>query len=309
MRQVSTSNSVYVIEPSASRPAAKDGDVGMELDSELAQSSGAMTAFAKVDTMLELLPLSQDVCAMLECVLPVYDASGVSSAEEAMSCFLSHSTAASKEALFSDIPAPDAQSEQVWLDLLAFEYGGRCARPSAATSLGVWQSIINYTTLERLDLGGDVDLEHYFQTELSSPVDAPVTEAILSYLGYTTSSNSMSHSLQLNRPKMVRWTGLTLLQANSEKASSSPLLLKDDYISQWQDLLPEAWRQDVTLDKLLESCYTVEVVEGKEMISWARLNGSAPEPATIAVSQATNTTSGKRKWHEMFKAQRKESKK
>jgi Sister chromatid cohesion protein Dcc1 len=71
VRQVSTSNSVYVIEPSIVRAASGDGDEATGLDLAPARGPEAMTAVAKVDTMLELLPVSLDARLMLERILPI----------------------------------------------------------------------------------------------------------------------------------------------------------------------------------------------------------------------------------------------
>lgn len=281
----------------------------MQFDESLAQPSSAMTAIAKVDTMLELLPVSYDVKLMLERLLPLYMTSELSSSEESQSLFLSQSASVSKEALFSEIPAPNAEIEQAWRDLLAFEFQGRCAKPSASTSFGVWHSVIHWAALERWDLAGDVDFKGFFVTEQSPSIEALVAQAILINLEHEKSPNSTASSLHLDRTKVVRWTGMTLLQARSERPDSNPQLLKDDYVSQWQDLLPEAWREDAVLDKLPSGSYAIEVVEGKETIIWIGSDESGSGTAQTATSEAAKATSGKRKWHEKFKAQRKEMKK
>lgn len=282
-----------------------DGDGGMELDGTLAQPSSAMTAIAKVDTILELLPVSHDLKPMLEQRLPIYDGREVLSAEESCRCFRSQSTPASKIALFSDLPAPDSQAEQAWRNLLAFEFDGRCARPSAPTSLSVWQSIINHVSLERLDLSSDVNLEGFFQTEQLSPVYAPAAEAILSYLADVGVAKATSQSVQLDRSRTVRWTGMTLLQARSERLAPGPMLPKEDYMAQWQDLLPEEWRQDPALDKLPGSSYMLVAVDGRDTITWSGMD-DFPASAQPAALEAASGTASKRKWHEKFKSQRKE---
>ena len=291
-------------------PASRVGDEVTELDNTLASPSSAITAIAKVDTMLELFPISHDVKPMLERLLPLYEAPETCTAEEAILRFLSHSTPESKSALFSEIPAPDSQSEQAWRDLLAFELQGRCARPSALTALSVWQSIVNYTTLDRLHLAGYVKFKALIQNEQASLVHERVAEALLFYLQDRALPNTTAHSMLLDRSRTVSWTGVTLLQTRSENPDSKPRLLKYNFISQWQDLLPETWREDATLDKLPETCYMVEVgEEGKEMVIWNGLDGSGSGPAATTISEEPKATSGKRKWHEKFKAQRKETKK
>jgi sister chromatid cohesion protein DCC1 len=309
VRQVSTSNSVYVLEPSIARPESRDADEELDLDAALARPSSAMTAVTKVDTMLELIPLSHGVKAMLERVIPIYQTSEVLTAEEANLDFLSHSIPTSKSALFADIPAPDSHIEQSWRDMLAFEFEERCARPSASTSLSVWQSIADYATIERADLTQEANFNGFFQNEQIWPLHAPIAQAILIHLKDNCVPDSTAHSLTLDQLRTVRWTGLTLLQAKSEKAGSNSTLSTDEYVGHWQDLLPEAWRDDATLEKLPERCYKIEEVDGRENIMRCCSDDSRSASAQPAVSEATKATAGKRKWHEKFKAQRKEIKK
>lgn len=275
----------------------------------LSQSSSAMTAIAKVDTILELLPVSHDLKPMLECVLPIYDLSDLFSAEESSRCFLSRSTAASKRVLLSDIPAPDCEAEKAWRDLLAFEFEGRCARPNSATCLTVWQSIIDNASLGKLDLSGDVNFNSFSRDDQVFPVYVPVAEAILSCLSDAIVPNSMAHSFQLDRSKTVRWTGLTLLQARSEKLISKPVFQVDDFLTEWRDLLPEEWRHDATLVKLPEHSHAVASVDGRDTITLINMGGSDPLSTRQVALETASGTASKRKWHEKFKAQRKEIKK
>jgi sister chromatid cohesion protein DCC1 len=291
-------------------PPSGDGDESMLADETVAQPSSAMTPIARVDTMLELLPVSHDVKSMLRRVLPVYNASDALSAEEMRSYFLSHSTNSSKKQLLADIPAPDSQSERGWRDLLAFEAEGRCARPSNSLLLSIWRSIIDYATLNRLDLTGEVDFMGFFGKEhtVDAAPAAAVAEAIHRHLEDSTLPHSTASSLQLDRLKTVRWTGLALLQAHAEESAPGSFSLAD-YICQWQDLLPERWREDATLEKLPAASYAAVTLDGGETITWIGTDDSASVPAQSAAPEATKVTAGKRKWHEKFKAQRKEIKK
>lgn len=278
----------------------------MELDDASEYPSSAITAIAKVDTMLELIPVSQDVKLMLEGVLPLYDAPGELSTDEADSYFLSHSTSVSKAALLSDIPAPDPQCQKAWCDLLAFQCEGHCAKPSASTLLAVWQCIISDATLERRDLTADVDLKSFFRDEQASMVHEYVAEAIQSYLDDEATPEPAQ---RLDRRRTIKWTGSVLLQARSETPGPSSPLLRTDFFSQWQDRLPEAWREDVKMEELPEGCCTIVVVGGQEMITWNGSDDSGAGSTPVAISEVAGETSGKRKWHDKFKAQRKEVKK
>jgi sister chromatid cohesion protein DCC1 len=292
--------------------------MGLE-DEDSADAAGhppaptAMTAISKIETMLELLPVSHDVNTILERLLLVYDPSDVLSADEVKSYYGSHSFPASKRSLFADVPAPDAQCKLAWRKLMAFEFEGRCAKPGKVKALSVWGSIMDHANLERVDLTANVSLKGFFESEQADPIDNAVAEALLRFLEEQGVQNSVVHSLRLDRVRTVHWTGVTLLQVTSEKVTSTPSLLKDDFISQWQDLLPEPWREDATLDKLPERCYTVVPADGKATIVWNGLDQAgvnsaqktAPDVAASA-SASEKTTAGKRKWHEKFKAQRKE---
>lgn len=276
-----------------------------------AQPSSSITAIAKIDTMLELVPVAYDVNAMLERILPIYDASTVLSPDEALAQFLKSSTSLSKHALLAELVAPDAPAEQAWRALLAFEFRGRCARPAASTALAVWQSLVNSAALERLDLAADrVDCSRYFidPEQAASPIDPPVGEAILRYLeDGNVASVSTARPIRLDRLKVVCWAGLTLLHAQTEKPGSEPHYLRTaDFVSQWRDLLPEAWRGEAALEKLPERRYTVQ---GERIILGGGGGASASEKAQSAASGEAKSTAGKRKWHDKFKAQRKEMKK
>jgi sister chromatid cohesion protein DCC1 len=312
VRQVSTSNSVYIVEPSTTaQPVPQDRNdwnaTSMASVEPLAQASSSITAIAKVDTMIELVPVSYDVKAMLGRILPVYNASTVLSPDEALSQFLTYSTPLSKNALLAEIVAPDSPAEQAWRALLAFEFQGRCARPAASTALAVWQSVINSAALERVNLAGPVNFSRFFDTEQASLIDRPVGEAILRYLeDGNVGLFSTAHPIRLDRLKVVCWAGLTLLQAEAEKPGSKAHLITADFISQWRDLLPEAWRGDAELDKLPEGRYTME---GEHIIVGGDGAASGAERPQPAASGEAKSTSGKRKWHDKFKAQRKEIKK
>jgi sister chromatid cohesion protein DCC1 len=322
VRQVSTSNSVYIIEPRTAQPVPPDhdndnNDTSMASINTLPHPSSSITAIAKIDTMLELIPVSPDAQTLLERMLPIYHATPLLSPDEALSQFQLQSAPRSKPALLAELVAPDGPAEQAWRALLAFEFQGRCARPAASTALAVWQSLVHDAALERVNLAAasPVDLLRFFDPEQaassssSSPIDAPVGEAILRHLevGDSASISSMTRSTRLDRVKVVGWVGLTLLQAKTELPGSEQPFRTADFVSQWRDLLPEEWRGDVGLEKLPEGRYTVV---GEHIIVGGGADASGLErPQLPAASGEAKSTAGKRKWHDKFKAQRNEIKK
>jgi sister chromatid cohesion protein DCC1 len=360
VRQVSTSNSVYVIQPSSTGiNAAATVDEGDGTNGK--GPPNAITAIAKIDTLLELVPTSHDVQAMLRQALPIINIAEASltSTDNGKAgpgpYHSSHSALISKAALFANLPAPDLECELAWRDLLAFEVHDRCSRPTASSALIAWRSLLDHAILNHLDLARSaLDLRTLFADGEDS-FETAVTEAVLGFLQQETQPHPQSqplitptsHLLRLDRPRTVRWTGTTLLQSisESEPGSISELdasghSIVSSFISQWRDLLPESWRHDACIDELPRSCYEISPAAGASgggggdggrgsgksdetggRIRWSTRSaglgtdagqgtGNSKEEAAKAPSTgAAATTAGKRKWHEKFKAQRKEVRK
>jgi Sister chromatid cohesion protein Dcc1 len=218
----------------------------MDLDRDIqppeagAGPGSAMSAIAKVDSLLELLPMSDDVKLILERVLPVYDPEdGMSDGEES-EYFLSISTPASKAEVMADIPAPEPQIDEGWREVVGLEFQGRSARAGAVVSLRVWKAVVDYASLEGIDFGGEVDFRGFCEGEQVSAIGKVVAEAVLRYLQDGPVSNITADLLRLDRGRAVRWTGMALVQMKSEKSGSG--LGKEEFVGRWKDLLPEVWR-------------------------------------------------------------------
>lgn len=189
------------------------------------------------------------------------------------------------------------------------------------------------------DLASDsgVDFETFFAQghEQDEPItiDKAIANAILKFLDpdwemrrdgvvrkVEISADWHAHSgerrQRLDRAKTVQWMGMILLQVLSQKVDSASVGVgvgMEDFLSQWSDLLPEKWRGDVGLDRLGDGYYTI-AREG--LIMWvgeeAGLSVAEKDGLGAVNANATATaavTGGKRKWHEKFKAQRKETRK
>ncbi|KKY15095.1 putative sister chromatid cohesion protein dcc1 [Diplodia seriata] len=98
----------------------------------------------------------------------------------------------------------------------------------------------------------------------------------------------------VDRAKCVPWVGRNLLAAlDSHYRTARPTA---DFLDLWRDTLPEAWREDAQLEAIkgdytLPSDHTI-----------------APKGASTLSSTTAGTGTGKgpRKWHEKFKATRKQ---
>lgn len=269
IRQVQTSNSLFVTQPS--------------LDTHSNETPIPTTcAIASCTATLELHSADTSAVTYLESALPIYDLVGgeVDTTQNGRS----------KPHVFADIPLSDAQCEQGWTDLMAFELSGSSYRPSVNTLKQVWSSINAAALAENVKL--DSQFLGYDLAELVAEEGYPAALA-LAVFKYLANPEQDPHGQWacLNRRKTVTHAGRTLLQARQNASE----YLVVDFLEEWRDQLPEAWRNDAELS----------VIEGAY---------SMPTPTTISVHSTTTTpansaapkaTASKGKWHERFAKTRK----
>ena len=322
---MSTSNSVFVTQSTVTK--SQDNDEGFGSLQSL--TSTAITAIARVDSVLELQPVSYSGEAELTKVLPVWSPG---------SDFISDEVGRSKESLYSEIPLPESQLESAYINLLGFaiDSGAAVVRPSANQALKVWRSL-DATALEN-----SIDLSSFFfpsalvnQEPIPGLEEAPgretqkLKEALLRYIVRTTtdiretSTSSIEKVLEswntdektwIAKEKLLLWTGLTLLASTDDPDETidivSERMSAEKFLAEWRNLLPEAWR-DGANNSLLSSFTTTE--NGHLQIAnthWPLLNANLSKAReNQASSKAAGGISGgtadkKRKWHEKFKAER-----
>ncbi|KAF9739822.1 hypothetical protein PMIN06_004897 [Paraphaeosphaeria minitans] len=265
IRQVQTSNSVFVTQPTLHAH-------GNHIPSPTTCAIAACTA------TLELHPVDLSAVAYLQDALPVYDiiAGEVDATHNAKS----------KAAVFSDIPLSNRQCEQAWTELVAFESSACSYRPSVDTLRQVWSSINAAALAEGMKL--DSQFLGYDLAELvrEEGYPASLAQAIFAHLAAAGQDTSGQWSC-LDRKKVVSFVGRTLLQAKQGSAAY-PVA---DFVDEWKDSLPEAWRGDADLkaiDGAYDSPTTTTIV--------AHAN---PAPATPE-SVVPKATAAKGKWHERF---------
>jgi sister chromatid cohesion protein DCC1 len=126
IRQVQTSNAVYITQPSAS----------------------GLSAIACCGAVLELVANPGDVVQDLKKVLPIWNGeeSGLAIAK-----------AGTKHAVFSNLPYSTGEINPAWTSLSAFELEGGSVRPSAKAQLAAWKSILSSSYADRIDLTSTVN--------------------------------------------------------------------------------------------------------------------------------------------------------
>ncbi|KAJ4352368.1 uncharacterized protein N0V89_007716 [Didymosphaeria variabile] len=270
IRQVQTSNSVFVTQPAFD---AHGNDI----------PTSTTCAIASCTATLELHPADTPAVAYIEAVLPVYDIVG--GEVDAIQ------NDTSKGGVFADVPLSSGQCEQGWAEVVAFELSGSSYRPSVNTLRQVWSSINAAALAEGIRLDSQFlgyDLAEMVQEE---GFPAPLALAIFSHLASAGQDTSGQWSC-LDRRKTVSFVGKTLLQA--KRGSSGHLVA--DFVEEWKDSLPEAWRGDAAL-KSIEGTYdtpTSTTIVAKGISASRATEAAVPKAAAV-----------KGKWHERFAKTRK----
>ena len=138
VRQVQSSNSVFVLQPSEAKPA--DGSI----------PSNNLSAIAQCSATLELAQVIPAATGFLKQHLPVYGgpqsitnlATGMPSAEKL-----------SRQSLLWDAPFSVGEFDHACKELCIFEEGDQAWMPTDSVVAGVWKSVILAATMRGIDLG------------------------------------------------------------------------------------------------------------------------------------------------------------
>lgn len=143
IRQVHSSNSVFLIEPSQHC---------LDSESGLSCRTGVQ-AIAQCTDTLELIPAFIDGTSILRQILPVYNF--ITDDAERNDNSKNESTSRerfSKETLYENTPLSSYQLDVAWRDTCAFEIHGVAWLPSAVCLARIWKSIISATIRDGLNL-------------------------------------------------------------------------------------------------------------------------------------------------------------
>ncbi|GAB7343243.1 hypothetical protein MBLNU457_1301t1 [Dothideomycetes sp. NU457] len=287
LRQVQTSNSLYVVAPSSSAVNESND-----------QSGPGVTTFAQCNWTLEVLDApSQSALPYMKQLIPLCTGPEINQ-------ILTKADLRTKAAIFSDVPLSDAECEQVWTDIVAFEDKARKSsfRPPPRILTKVWAAVSLAAVEKTIDLSKGLkvtDIEDLISALDEVPpelVEAMVKrllppeqqklliDAPLSDIDPTT-------TFTLDRSQTVRSVGTWLMEDLGETAEA-------ELIRQWQNLLPEPWREDAQLSAI-EGVYQ-RSTDGK-----VTSTSSSSQNGTSKTAAAPASTAAKRKWHEKFAKARK----
>ena len=173
VRQVHSSNSVLVLQPTEIASIPSDG--------ELIPACG-MSAIARCTTLLELLPATVDAPALLRNVLQEFSdpQSGLQNRQAGLEN--TSSTGRSKSEILDDMPLSVQEFEDAWIELCAFELGSTCWVPTAACLCGIWRSIMSAVAIKGLRIQDSVYIHDLVELVTENGFEEALLHAVLGRL-------------------------------------------------------------------------------------------------------------------------------
>lgn len=342
VKQVSTSNSIYITRTSSSGQTVdddgEDDDGGeMEVDSlEKDKKSGhGISAIAKPTSILELHalpPATYEAIVLdhLDDMIPTISSTLDMPVTEA-------STTYSLAQIQDHIPAPSSVIKHILSQRCVFEISNPTSHssgedtrqsqayiPSSRLLLSTWTEIMEVATLTGtnitglknihiLDQGTDDDLSVDVSEERQTRViQKAISRRLFQEPGHLTSIGVMNNENgKLKDRECTRWVGNLILAAIQEDDANSSGVPKDDFEKKWEDNVPASWIKYCSVEVLRPACEAT-TVDGTDMVRWAPFvlegDGAAGNGAAGSSQGKSGAAGGgaknKRKWHEKFAGQR-----
>lgn len=321
VRQVQSSNSVYLLQSPQSSP----------LSNEFSTPQPIIRAIAQCPTTLELIPAHATGVSFLRQILPVFKGPLVDpkTGNESIGETNEQDTSSKQEA-FENIPLSPREFDKAWEEVCAFEMEGHAWVPSPKLLKGLWESIVSAAAVEGVNLvnkfhvpalRGMVEEDGFPNALLNSVLERVCVDhedrmngCMWNFAQVYQSRNPVDNLLGavLNRDKCVSWVGEILLE---ELSIPDQAVAESDFLNNWKNQLPEEWRKHAALSALkvmhwplLESyvdlltmnhlqCKYSRSSNGRIVFDMDFVGGSGS-----AVANANGKQPGK--WHEKFKSTR-----
>ena len=332
VRQVSTSNSVYVL---------KAADVpGLPSDDEEGSGAGTrpgMTAFAQPTSTLELLPIkfeARDVEGAIRRLLPLQDLDGKANSTT--------TTKMSTKELFKSVPYPLHSILAAQRNVFVITPKHNCCIPTPQLLLASWKAIFAMADEYPLDTADMVGLGEYTTrlyregddslppdsdeemdyddggaakpwgsgTDQSELLACTVRAIAEKFVEDVSEVERLAYSLegQLKGKATALFVGEMVIRC----ADGGSLSVKE-LEEEWGNLVPESWRQFCIVGDLTALGGVVD--EPKGTIIWSRKEDVEATRSASSIKKAGATgganasaapVSSTRNWHEKFGGQRKQ---
>ncbi|TKA69787.1 hypothetical protein B0A49_06473 [Cryomyces minteri] len=165
-----------------------------------------------------------------------------------------------KSQIFANVPLSDAECNQAWIELCAFESEDPKASlvPSPSALTAVWRCIMEGTIAESIDLTSMFQPSDLYKHSTDDGWPEELLKAVFAKLALEEDRSDLIRSpergtVRIDRQMCVRWVGATLLEKELLEDGAKPIDATD-FLASWKDALPEAWRNDASWDLLQEDC-------------------------------------------------------
>ncbi|CAF9917969.1 hypothetical protein IMSHALPRED_003798 [Imshaugia aleurites] len=288
LRQVQSSNSVFILQPSESRCG----------DDEI--STHSLSAIAQCTATLELIPSdptssSAMVIQLLKKSLPPYKGIDTDVGSGTNTTFSTKYK--DKKAISQDAPFSSKEFDKVWTQLCVFEVLGRAWLPTPSSLAMIWKSILSVATVR----GVNLEKKFHFKSlaEMVGGDGYPWALFIAVMLRLASDTDYLKDNYAtLSRDKTVQWVGIVCLERAG--GSDTEGISQSDFLAQWYDLLPEGWRKHASMD-LLKARYSHSNPSKEDTV----FGGDVYDPTSLENLPPANTGRKLGKWHEKFKSGRK----
>ena len=273
LRQVSTSNSIYVcdtVPPAAASISTFTDDVAPQ---------GALNAIGQRGSVLECLPVAYDVEGLIRGMLPVWRGEMEMEMETGGTLVEGGwGMGIGMRELEEGIPAPERVVREVCRRLCVLEVGGRAVVPG------------DEVLLEACEAGGG-GLDSGGGDEELGPVQKAIYKAL---------PREGGGGGGIERDGATAWVGELLLRCMARRGGVGV----EAFLGRWRNCVPETWGGFVRVEGLREGAYEL-LEEGRQIRLCGEEGGEVvPKDANGKVG----TEGKKRKWHEKFKEQRNQTK-
>ncbi|TLD37907.1 ATP-dependent RNA helicase [Venturia nashicola] len=162
IRQVHTSNTLFVAHSALLRPATED-DIPTD----------GVRAIASCAATLELYTFNDSAIPYLRKLLPVY------SSLESLAAIFTGPAYPSLSAVSNEVPLSHGEIAQGWIQICAFAKDGNCFRPTAASLLQVWKAMVSASVAEDIPLNSTFLVDDLWKATKDSEFPRALLDAIL----------------------------------------------------------------------------------------------------------------------------------
>ena len=174
MRQVQSSNSIFVLQPTERT----------ESDNNTEDAVPKLSAIAQCVSTLELVPAPPQVQGYLRENLHVYERSNGD--KEAMIPRSIQATQNSRNTLLCHAPFSETEFNKTWSDLCCFEMDGFSFLPTSQARLEAWDSFLSAATIHDVNLGSPISIEAVKNTTEGCSHPYPLFAAIFERLSVSS---------------------------------------------------------------------------------------------------------------------------